>query len=203
VAFDLDGTLLTGTPSWEMIHAHFGTLQVAQQAHRDYSSRKISYAQFMRRDLSAWPKPISRGMLTEILSGYRLRPEASAVVGDLKLMGYEVAIVTSALDLLAKMVAYRLRIKYVLANKIGFDDSGNFNGRVYPLVDPINKHRALIGLAARVGIRLRNTVAVGDTPYDESFLKTAGRGIVMGDEQLAARLNMPCIHNLEELLELL
>jgi HAD superfamily PSPase-like hydrolase len=200
-AFDLDGTLLTGTPSWEMLHEHFGTLKTAEQAHLDYAGHVISYAQFMRRDLSSWPRPLRRSEILEVLGGYSMRPEAPAVIGDLRLLGYEVAIVTSALDLLATAVAKELKIRYVMANRIGFDARGNFNGKLYPLVEPLKKDQVLAGLAQRLGVRLQDTICVGDSRYDSSFLKAAGRGFVVGDRGLAKELGMPCLTDLEELLE--
>jgi HAD superfamily PSPase-like hydrolase len=201
VAFDLDGTLLTGTPSWEMLHEHFGTLRAAEQAHRDYSGHMISYVQFMRRDLSAWPKPLKREELLEVLGGYTMRPEAPGVVDDLRLLGYEIAIVSSALDLIAKAVARKLRIRYVMANRIGFDREGNFNGKLYPLVEPLRKDLVLAGLAGRMGVKLQDTVCVGDSRYDSSFLRAAGRGFVVGNRELAGELGMPNLENLGELLE--
>jgi phosphoserine phosphatase len=200
-AFDLDGTLLSGTPSWEMLHEHFGTMEAARRAHADYSSRKITYAQFMRRDLAAWPRPLKRSELLEVLGGYTLRPGAAGVVEDLKLLGYEVAIVSSALDLLVRPVAKRLGIKHYAANKLGFDGRGSFNGRIYPLVEPLRKELVLLGLAQKLGVKLRDTISVGDTSYDISFLKFAGRGFVVDNPKLAKELGLPNLVNLEDLLE--
>ncbi len=136
-----------------------------------------------------------------MLGGYTMRPEAPGVVDDLRLLGYEIAIVTSALDLMAKAVARKLRIKYVMANRIGFDRAGNFNGKLYPLVEPLRKDLVLAGLAKRMGVKLQDTVCVGDSRYDSSFLRAAGRGFVVGNRQLAEELGMPNLENLEELLE--
>lgn len=199
VAFDMDGTLLAGTPSWELIHQHFGTLAVAEQAHRDYSEHRISYPQFMRRDLSAWPRPLMKSEIIEALGGYTIRSEAPAALGDLRVMGYELAIVSSALDLIVKNVAKRLGIKYVVANKLGFDPKGEFNGKLYPLVEPLRKDRSLMWLTHRLGVRLGDTVAVGDSRYDSSFLKAAGKGFVIGDPALAAELGLPYITRLDEI----
>jgi len=201
VAFDMDGTLLSGTPSWEMIHEHYGTMESARQSHIDYSSHKISYRQFMRRDVSAWPRPLKRAELMEALGQYRLRPEAPGVVDDLKLLGYEVAVISSGLDLIVRPVAKRLGIRYFLANRLGFDARGIFNGKVYPLVDPLRKDIALEGLALRLGVRLGDTICVGDSSYDESFLRAGGKAFVVGNPVLSAQLGVPNLTNLEELLE--
>ena len=201
VAFDMDGTLLLGTPSWEMLHEHFGTLESARQAHLDYSSHKITYPEFMRRDLAAWPRPLRRSELIEVLGTYRMRPEAPAVVDDLKVLGYDVAVVSSGLDLLVKPVAKRLGITHFLANKLGFDSAGVFNGRIYPLVDPLKKDVAFIGLAERLGVRLGDSVCVGDSSYDASFIRAGGRGFVVNNPTLASELGVPNLANLEQLLD--
>ncbi|MCP8305171.1 MAG: hypothetical protein H3Z50_06890, partial [archaeon] len=57
IAFDLDGTLLVQKSSWSTLHEYFGTASIARQTFALYHQGMIDYAEFMRRDISAWPKP--------------------------------------------------------------------------------------------------------------------------------------------------
>src|SRR5579875_3458921 len=49
-AFDLDGTLTEGDPSWVMIHKKFGTLNVGEEGERLYSQGLITYRDFIFRE---------------------------------------------------------------------------------------------------------------------------------------------------------
>lgn len=199
-AFDMDGTLLKGEPSWLMLHRHFGTIDIAEEAHRSYVNGEITYEDFMKLDLTNWPKPLHRSTLERVLMRYELREEAPYVISKLKEAGLKVAIITAGLDLLADRVAQRLGIDIVLANRLGFDEAGFFNGKLYPLVEPLRKHEQLESLAKELSISLEEIVAVGDSEYDASFLKMAGLGIVVNDRELGRRLNLVCVKDLREIL---
>lgn len=203
VAFDLDGTLLQGEPSWSLLHRYFGTLDKAEKAHEMYIKGEISYEQFMYMDLSSWPKPLHRSTLESILLKAKLRPEAKYVVDKLKRAGMKIAIVTAALDLLANRIGKLLNVDFVYSNKIGFDERGYYNGKVYPLVEPLKKDLVLKSLASNLSIDLKNTIAVGDNVQDESFLRIAGLSFVIGDRKLARKIKAVYIKDLREILDYL
>lgn len=203
IAFDLDGTLLQGENSWMLLHRRFNTEPLAEQSHRLYLEGRISYEEFMRRDFQHWPRPLHRSVLEGVLSLARLRPEAPYVVEKLKERGMKIAIITSALDILAEKVARRLGIEVVRANGIGFDEKGYFDGRLFPRVEPLRKHEVLEEVARTLSIPLDQTVAVGDSFPDSSFLKAAGLGLVVGDYELARILVLPYIGNLSEIFRYL
>ncbi len=200
VAFDLDGTLTSGEASWWLLHRRFGTTEEGEEANRLYSEGRMSYREFMVRDLACWPRPLSRQTLREALAGCALRPEAARVVDEIKRRGATPAIITAAPGLLADDVAERLGIEHVLSNGLGFDEAGYFDGSVYPNVDPLSKHVALESMAARLKVPLGRILAVGDSSYDLTFLKSAGRGLLIGDPELAARHGLPYIPDLTHVL---
>lgn len=201
VAFDLDGTLTMSEPSWVMIHRKFNTLDVGAEGERLYSQGLISYRQFMLKDIAAWPSPLAKKAVWEALRGYQLRPEAKLVVSSLRDRGVKTALLTAALDLMAEDAAKKLGIDYVFSNSIEFDSRGYFNGRVYARVEPLRKHAVLKQLLARLNIEREYCAAVGDTVYDVSFLKEAGRGFLLGNKELAKNNGLIHIRRLDEILE--
>jgi len=178
-AFDLDGTVLEHNSSWVAIHRHFGTEHMGAASLRLYTEGKIDYREFMRRDISSWPKGVSRDEITAVLSDYKVRREAPAVFEELRSRGIPTALVTSGIDILAKRVAKELQIDYWLANGLRFDREGRLMPRGVGRVDPTRKDLAYQRLLKKVGIPSKKTIAVGDTIYDLAFLKSAGLGFML------------------------
>jgi len=200
-AFDLDGTLTEGDPSWVMIHKKFGTLDIGEEGERLYSQGLISYRDFILRDISAWPKPLKRDDLLDALKNYRLREDAKQVVECFKREGMKIAILTAALDLMAEEVAKELGVDYVFSNSLGFDSRGFFDGKVNARVEPLKKHLLLKDITQKMGIRRDEVIAAGDSNYDISFLKAAGIGFMIGNSKLAAVNGIIPINKLSEMLQ--
>lgn len=199
-AFDLDGTLTIGDPSWVMVHKSFGTMHVGEEGERLYSNGKISYREFILKDISAWPNPLRKDRLKEILRSYRLRDDAEYVMNYLRSRGLKTAILTAALDIIAKDIARKLKVDYVYANRLGFDKDGYFDGRIYAIVEPLRKHNLLSTLCSRLNIGNDQVIAVGDTSYDISFLKAAGLGFLIGNRELALKNNLIPIEKLSDII---
>lgn len=178
-AFDMDGTVLEHNSSWVAIHRHFGTEHKGAASLRLYTEGKIDYREFMRRDIASWPRTVTRDEIVSILSGYKLRREAPKTFDELRARGIETALVTSGIDILAKMVAKDLDIDYWLANGLRFDRRGVLLPKGVGRVDPTRKDIAYRRLLAKVGIPSKRTIAVGDTTYDLAFLKSAALGFML------------------------
>jgi phosphoserine phosphatase len=198
-AFDLDGTVLEHNSSWVAIHRHFGTEHMGAASLRLYTEGKIDYREFMRRDISSWPRGVGRDEITEVLSDYRLRREAPAVFDELRSRGIRTALVTSGIDILAQRVAKDLQIDYWLANGLRFDRKGKLMSRGIGRVDPTRKDIAYLRLLRRVGIPREKTIAVGDTIYDLAFLKSAHLGFMLAH---STRVPDPEIIHIEKLTEI-
>ena len=198
-AFDLDGTLLEHDSSWAALHRHFGTAHLGAASLKLYSEGRIDYREFMRRDISSWPKPLTKTQISAILSGYKIRKEAPETIEELHRRGIRTAIVSSGIDLLAEKVASRLGIGIWVANGLKFDS----NGRVMPhgvgRVDPTRKDRAYARLLKKVGIRSSRTIAVGDTVYDLAFLKSAALGFMLAH---TTRVDDPRIIHIDRLTDI-
>lgn len=198
-AFDMDGTLLEEDSSWVAIHRHFGTEEIGKRSLELYTKGKISYEEFMRRDIAAWPKGVRKEEIERILSSYRIRRDAVSTVSRLRKMGIEPVIVTSGIDILASCVARDLGIKKWVANSLTFDSEGKLTERGRCFVEPLRKDVAFLRLISELGAKREETIAVGDTPYDISFLKAAGIGFMLTHTH---RANEPGIINITSLDEI-
>ncbi len=198
-AFDLDGTVLEHNSSWVAIHKHFGTEHNGAASLALYTEGKIGYREFMRRDISAWPKGVTRDELVEVLSHYKIRREAPGVFDELRARGIRTALVTSGIDILAKEVAEELGIDHWLANGLRFDPRGRLLPTGVGRVDPTRKDVAYLRLLSKFGIRSKKTIAVGDTVYDLAFLKSAGIGFMLAH---TTRVPDPDIIHIDRLNEI-
>ena len=198
-AFDLDGTVLEHNSSWVAIHRHFGTEHNGAASLRLYTEGKIDYREFMRRDISSWPKGVTKDEIAGVLSGYKVRREAPEVFRELRARGIMTALVTSGIDILARDVARDLEIDHWVANGLRFDSNGKLLPKGLGRVDPTRKDIAYLRLLSRIGIPSKKTIAVGDTIYDLAFLKSAGIGFMLAH---TTRVPDPEIIHIEKLTQI-
>jgi len=200
VAFDMDGTLLVGKSGWWKLHEYFGTIESSLGNMKDYENGKITYDEWMRRDIALWkPKPHIT-TVEKILLDYTLAPHAEHVITTLRERKLQVAIVTSGLDIVANSVASKLGVPNVIANGLALDENGYLTNRVIFNVDLFEKHKAFSRLIKKIGIPRSQCIAVGDSKYDVNFLKSAGLGIACKKDSDLINAADAVITDLEELL---
>jgi phosphoserine phosphatase len=175
----MDGTLLEEDSSWVALHKHFGTESKGKESLALYTKGDIDYEEFMRRDISAWPRGVTMDEVEEVLSKYRLRSEALPTIRRLKEEGVRTALVTSGIDILAQKVAFDLGIDHWVANGLRADHNRVLTGEGIGRVDPTRKDLAYLSLLRKLGISSKQTIAVGDTIYDLRFLKSAKKGFLL------------------------
>ena len=203
IAFDMDGTLVEEDSCWGTLHRHFGTQEAARSNLVAYERGEIDYPEFMRRDIALWrPAPMLE-QVRRVLTPNALAPNVERVVGEIHQRGYQTAIITGGLDLLAEEVARRLGIRNVFANGLAVDEHGRLTGEGIFRVEPRFKHEVLVGLVNELGINLQQCVAVGDSKYDVNFLKHAGLGVAIGVDSELAKVADVVIHDFEHLPQLL
>jgi len=182
VAFDLDGTLTVEASSWQRLHQFFGTERFGEAGLKDYESGKISYEEFMRRDVSCWPKGLSKDVVEGVLSTFTLRPEAENTISRLRQRDMKIIVITSGLASLARKVCQRLQIEDFAANDLETDAEGRLTGRGILVVEPFKKDSVLDKYLKRLGIPSEQTLAVGDTRFDKSLLKAAKIGVAFKED---------------------
>ncbi len=200
VAFDLDGTLLVEKSSWGTLHEYFGTTSIARQAFALYRKGLIDYTEFMRRDISTWPKPLHMSKISELLSKYNLRDGAEEVVESIHSRGIGTAIISAGINLLGYSIAKRLGIQHVYINELCIDENGFLTGQGIMKVDLMSKHLVLVELSESLGLSLSECIAVDDSIYNIKFLQTAGLGLYLCDGDISIKSEITTIKNLREIL---
>jgi len=115
--------------------------------------------------------------LHSVCDGLRLTSSASALLREIKALGYAVGIVSSGPSLVTDRLADELGLDFAEANELEVRD-GRLTGRlVGETLDRSGKAKALHRFAAQAGATRSQTVAIGDGPYDIDLLQQAGLGI--------------------------
>lgn len=188
VAFDMDGTLVVEDSCWGVLHRHFGTKEAARKNLEAYERGQIDYPEFMRRDIALWQPAPMIDEVRAVLASYKLAPNVKEVIEEVHRRGYQTAIVTGGLDILADKVAQELDIPHVLANGLEVDKGGHLSGEGIFRVEPSQKDEVLGELAKKLGATLNECVAVGDSKYDVKFLSCAGLGVAIGNTRALAEV---------------
>jgi phosphoserine phosphatase len=106
-----------------------------------------------------------------------LTPGARTLVRTLKRLDYRVAIVSGGFTQVTDDLVAVLGLDYSAANTLEVVD-GHLTGRlVGPVLDRAGKAEALRRFAARAGVPLAQTVAIGDGANDLDMIAAAGLGI--------------------------
>jgi HAD superfamily PSPase-like hydrolase len=200
IAFDLDGVLVEESSAWWTLHKAFGTYEVSRKNLRLYEAGKIDYPEFMRRDIRLWGKRNIKEVET-ILHKYTLTEGSSKTCNTLHQQGYQLAIVSAGIDMLARAVSGKLGIKHWVANGLEVDNQGFLTGEGVFRVDLMKKHVALKELISPLGITLLQTVAVGDSKYDIPFIRSCGAGIAFARGGICTECN-PCVESCKKIISL-
>ncbi len=204
IFFDMDGTLIKCKSSWELIHKKFGTTEEAKKALEDYRQGRISYKEFMIRDISSWMRKKERihiKEIEEILSNFELVDGAKEVARELKRMGLKIVIITAGIDILAEKVGIEVYADKVFSNKLKIDGEGYLVGEGIEVVEPRRKDKIIETVSKEENVPLNETVAVGDTVYDLNMLKKAGLGLYFGDKNEIVDTRIRKIHSLYEIID--
>jgi len=123
--------------------------------------------------LAGLPEAVFEKVRTEV----RYTPGARTLVRTLKRLGYQVGIVSGGFTQITDTLVAQLGLDFAAANTLELAD-GRLTGRVVgEVVDRPGKAAALRRFAATAGVRLSETVAIGDGANDLDMLAAAGLGV--------------------------
>lgn len=176
---DLDGTLVEEESSWRLVHRFLNTDHIAAKALERFSKGEINYEEFVKHDVNLWPKGLPKSFFEYVFSKVRIRPSARNLFKQLKELGIKRVIVTSGLNVLAERICRELEADECVSNEMIFNEKGLFTGSVIVNVNPSNKARILEDICKKYSIPLKDSVAIGDTEYDESMFRIAGLSILL------------------------
>ncbi|NVK40086.1 MAG: phosphoserine phosphatase SerB [Oceanospirillaceae bacterium] len=175
VVFDMDSTLIEAEVIDELAkEAGVGDQVVAitEAAMRG----EIDFDESFRRRV-ALLKGLDASVLERIAERLPLTEGAEELVSNLKALGFKTAILSGGFTYFARRLQKKLGFDYVHANELDICD-GKVTGEVTgTIVNGQRKAELLREIAEKEGVRLEQTIAVGDGANDLPMLGTAGLGI--------------------------
>ncbi|MCQ4307009.1 phosphoserine phosphatase SerB [Pseudomonas stutzeri] len=173
--FDMDSTLIEAEVIDELAKVAGVGDQVAEITERAMRGELDFRASFKER--LALLEGLEECALAEVGASLRLTEGAELLFAELKRLGYKTAILSGGFTYFARQLQTRLGIDYVYANELEIVD-GKLTGIAQePIVDAQRKADLLRELAEREGLRLEQTIAVGDGANDLPMLGLAGLGV--------------------------
>ena len=212
LAFDLDGVLVKHPSSWRYLHEKFGSIRIIQERNDSEMFREgvITYSEWMERDLKALLQvrnnKLTREEIVEAFKECELEDHVDELVHYVKSLGIIVAIVSGGIDILANMVAERLGIELVFANKLLFNEQGYLIPRGIEVVNPLRKDTVLKKISKITSVPLSKFMFVGDSDWDSSAFKVVGYPVLYLRESevtLTGISNIYVVRNMHELKEVI
>ena len=175
VAFDMDSTLIEAEVIDELAAAAGVGKQVAEITERAMRG-EIDFTESFHERV-ALLKGLNGDVLQEIAERLPVTEGAERLIRNLKSLGYTTVILSGGFNYFGNYLKDKLGIDYVFANELDMED-GVVTGKVTgTVVDGNRKAQLLREIAEKEGIRLEQTIAVGDGANDLPMLSIAGLGI--------------------------
>jgi len=176
VVFDMDSTLIEAEVIDELAKEAGVGDQVAEITEAAMRG-EIDFNESFRRRM-ALLKGLDVSVLDQIAERLPMTEGAEQLVSNLKALGFKTAILSGGFNYFASHLQQKLGFDYVYANELDIDEEGKVTGEVKgTIVNGERKAELLREIAAKEGVRLEQTIAVGDGANDLPMLSIAGLGI--------------------------
>ncbi|WP_285821118.1 phosphoserine phosphatase SerB [Cellulosimicrobium sp. Marseille-Q4280] len=175
LVMDVDSTLIEQEVI-ELLADHAGTREQVAAVTERAMRGEIDFAASLRERVATL-----EGVPVEAFADVRgratLTPGAAELVAEARRRGWEVGLVSGGFEEIVAHLAAELGITLFRANRLEVAD-GRLTGRtVGPVIDRAAKAATLLDLAARTGVPVADTIAVGDGANDLDMIAAAGVGI--------------------------
>ncbi|NIC06867.1 phosphoserine phosphatase SerB [Billgrantia bachuensis] len=175
VCFDMDSTLIQAEVIDELARRHGVFDDVAAVTERTMRG-ELDFQQSFRERMAKL-KGLDEAVLAEIAEELPLMDGVERLMKHLKRLGYRTAILSGGFTYFARHLQDKLGFDEIHANELVIEN-GKVTGEVHePILDASRKAELLREIAAREGLAMEQTIAVGDGANDLKMLATAGLGI--------------------------
>ena len=175
VVMDVDSTLVQDEVI-ELLAAEVGCEARVAELTSAAMHGEIDFAEALRQRV-ALLAGLDVAVIDKVLRNLRLTPGARTLIRTLKRLGYRCAVVSGGFTQFTDWLRDELGLDYAVANTLEIS-AGKLTGRVTgEIIDRPGKERALREFAARAGVPVSQTVAVGDGANDLDMIAAAGLGI--------------------------
>ncbi|SFG69039.1 phosphoserine phosphatase SerB [Neptunomonas qingdaonensis] len=175
VVFDMDSTLIEAEVIDELAkEAGVGdqVIEITEAAMRG----ELDFNESFRRRV-ALLKGLDASVLESVAQRLPLTEGAEDLVSHLKMLGFKTAILSGGFTYFAEKLQKQLGFDYVYANQLDIRDGVVTGEVVGEIVNGDRKAQLLREIAEREGVRLEQTIAVGDGANDLPMLSIAGLGV--------------------------
>ncbi|MCX6042484.1 MAG: phosphoserine phosphatase SerB [Caldilinea sp.] len=185
VVFDMDSTLIQAEVIDELAkEAGVGDEVAAITAAA--MRGELDFRQSLIRRV-ALLRGLPESTLTTVAARLRLTDGAELVASTLKRLGYKTGIISGGFDYFGQRLQRQLGFDYMYANQLEIVE-GVLTGKLLgEIVDGPRKAALLRQIAAAEGLRLEQTIAVGDGANDLPMLSTAGLGVAFHAKPVVRR----------------
>ncbi len=175
VAFDMDSTLITEEIMDELAKRHGVGEQVSTITAQTMAGKFDFKESFRQRAHLLKGMPVS--VLDDVTQAVQLNTGANRLLRALRHFGYKTAVISGGFQYVGEHLQTQLGIDYVYANNLVVEH-GVMTGEVSgDIIDAERKAILLREIAAREGIALEQTIAIGDGANDLPMLQRAGLGV--------------------------
>ena len=159
-----------------MLAAHAGREEEVAAVTERAMRGELDFEESLRERVKALAG-LDASVIDEVARDIELTPGARTTIRTLKQMGYRTAVVSGGFIQVLEPMAEELQLDYVRANTLEIVD-GKLTGKVIgAVVDRRAKADFLAEFAADSGLRMSQTVAVGDGANDIDMITEAGLGV--------------------------
>jgi phosphoserine phosphatase len=172
---DMDSTIVT-TETLDELAAHAGLkAEIAAITTRSMNGEVDFAAALIERVALLRGLPLAA--LEATWQATKLTPGAATLIATMRAHGAVCALVSGGFTYFTSRLATQLGFTHHRANTL-LDDGAALTGQVaHPILDRATKRTTLHELAARHGLTLAQTMAVGDGANDLEMLRAAGIGV--------------------------
>ena len=193
VAFDMDSTLIGVEVMDELARRHGVGSEVSAITRRAMAGEMDFKASFRAR--AALLAGMPAATLHAVAGNAALNPGAGRLLKALRHFGYRTAIISGGFQYVGEQLKALLGIDYVFANELEVKD-GLVTGQVRgEIIDAERKAALLRHIAQQEGIRLAQTIAIGDGANDLPMLSAAGLGVAYHAKPVVRRTASHAISN--------